>query len=303
MCLGTATSDPSIPAPGGGLFPANLPRGNLSPAGIDSNPPRRITPRARDCPPAPASGSRPPPLPDQACGEAGRAGGRGSGGSGSGRAGKGARGRVGCLGPPPRRGPERLLHLPRRAALTRQLVVGAVQVAGVGQALLPAFAPHLPAPPSGGGNRDGAHGLRRRAGGARARRLPPPRRPRHSPRQQEGAGGAGELGSVRLGTAGRSAQPPRSPPPPGLGTAAPSLPSFPASSREPPARPRRPAPRRRGETEARPGAGGGCPGGRWGELRGRGREGAAPGCTEVGVSGGMGEPWGTGTTKGWRRGW
>lgn len=75
-------------------------------------------------------------------------------------------------------------------------------------------------------------------------------------------GSSARYGSVRQS---RSAQPPRSPPPPGLGTAAPSLPSFPASSREPPARPRRPAPRRRGETEARPGAGGFGAGGR-GEL-------------------------------------
>lgn len=162
-----------------------------------------------------------------------------------------------------------------RAALTRQLVVGAVQVAGVGQALLPALVPHLPSPPSGGGNRDGAHGLRRRAGGARARRPPPPppRRPPHSPRQQEGAGGAGELGSER------QAEPRSRPVPRRRGWARPP-PLFRPSP--PPPESRRPSPAAPGKLRHGPGKREG--------LRVRGREGAAPGCTEVGSPGFGGAP-------------
>lgn len=114
------------------------------------------------------------------------------------------------------------------AALTRQLVVGAVQVAGVGQALLPAFAPHL-LRGGGGGTATGRTGSAAGQGGPAAAASPRPARLR------EGGSGAG----ARLGSSRRSAPPLLPPPPPpGLGTAAPSLPSFPASS----PRSRRPGP-------------------------------------------------------------
>lgn len=123
---------------------------------------------------------------------------RGGGGWGSAGAGSGP-------GPGPGSGPgpgpggrrSRAAAAPSAgAALTRQLVVGAVQVAGVGQALLPAFAPHLLRGGGGGEPRRGARAPPPGRGGPR----PPP------PPARRGCGkGAAvpELGSALLSGARR----------------------------------------------------------------------------------------------------
>lgn len=115
------------------------------------------------------------------------------------------------------------------AALTRQLVVGAVQVAGVGQALLPAFAPHL----LRGGGGEPRRGARAPPPGRGGPRPPPPPAPRGC-----GKGAAvPELGSALLAGARRRcyrrrrrgwARPPppsRPSPPPLPGAAGPAPPS------------------------------------------------------------------------------
>lgn len=198
MNLEAAKSDPSIPPSSRGLFLAS---GQPPQAGTSPIAPEHPPPGGRDCSPAPAPGSRPFPLsPSKACGEAERAGSEAGAGQGAGRERGWKRGWKRLPGTAPRR--VRVAAAPSpAAALTRQLVVGAVQVAGVGQALLPALAPHLPAPLSGGGNGDGAHGLRRRAGAARGRRLPPPRRSAPLSAAAPRGRRCRELSSPRLGSA------------------------------------------------------------------------------------------------------
>lgn len=177
----------------------------------------------------------------EACGEAERAGAGAGSALGTGAGGKGGN-------PGGGRGPRAAAAPSPGAALTRQLVVGAVQVPGVGQALLPAFAPHL----LGRGRGDPRRGARAPPPG-RGLGTPPPEPPPPPPPAPPLPAAAGrgqrsrELGTARHGSQERAAAAAGA----GHGRPLPSRPS------PPPPGSRRPGPAAAGKLRHGPGRWGG----------------------------------------------